>query len=76
MNKLIKNCDGKTGVFTGEKMFTGVFEKLRHIPGTLEGCTCVGLCEGTAKTREAVHLSPLTSPQAPHKHELKDKAKS
>ena len=30
MNKLIKNCDGKTGVFTGEKRFTGVFEKLRH----------------------------------------------
>ena len=57
-------------------MFTGVFEKLRHIPGNLEGRTCVGLCAGTVKAGEVVHLSPLTSLQAPHKQELNDKAKS
>ena len=56
-------------------MFTGDFEKLRHIPGNLEGRTCVGLCAGTVKA-EVVHLSPLTSLQAPHKQELNDKAKS
>ena len=57
-------------------MFTGDFEKLRHIPGNLEGRACVGLCAGTVKAGEVVHLSPLTSLQAPHKQELNDKAKS